>query len=136
MFLQGKRFILRSWMYFTITLEVLLQILVWISEYNHSTISVGVVLRLTYSALVPLLIRSYFVLTLLLFLTKVREGGSEMGGVPSTTELEENNTLVPTDVEMLPFGSGIFNIFRFYYADIRRSLTLLLTIDFVSNSYN
>lgn len=38
---------------------------------------------------------------------------------------------IPRDIDLLPVGSGVMNILRFYYGDIYRLAKLLLTIDFV-----
>lgn len=77
-FSQGKRHVLKVWIYISLVHEVLLQLLVWISEYHHhhslpdhgGASRTLLLIRITYAALVRLLFRTCLVVSAAFFLRR------------------------------------------------------------------
>ncbi|XP_021955794.1 uncharacterized protein LOC110852124 isoform X1 [Folsomia candida] len=74
----GKRHVLKVWIYISLVHEVLLQLLVWISEYHHhhslpdhgGASRTLLLIRITYAALVRLLFRTCLVVSAAFFLRR------------------------------------------------------------------
>lgn len=118
-YFQGKHKVLQSWIYLSIITEVVLQLLVWISEYHSHILTTppesddmsltALALRLTYAALIRIFVRTCLLLSVINFL---RQNGSPSpigneGGV-GVVNSESVATTSPTPVNPQENGSSNF----------------------------